>query len=195
MAKYVCSGANLKCSMGSRESELTVLPVRRTIARIKGKLMGTIMDHKPFVNIKPFGQCQSLANPTVAAATAACNGKLQKMPCVPNTTAPWIAGKMRVQICGEPTLLDNSKLTCIWAGMIEITNPGQDFVTEEGPASAQSENDSAVSEEKAKDIEVVAGNAAEPKEKVKLTVKDIVEILEKIEKKQGYEAARHYASN
>jgi hypothetical protein len=68
MAKCVCSGAKLKCTMGSRESELAALPVRRAIARIKGKLMGTIMGHKPIVNIKPFGQCQSLANPAVAAA-------------------------------------------------------------------------------------------------------------------------------
>jgi hypothetical protein len=174
---------------------LAVLPVRPTIARIKGKLMGTIMDNKPIVNIKPFGQCQSLANPTVAAATAACNGKLQKMPCIPNTTTPWIGGKMRVQICGEPTILENSKLMCMWAGMIEITNPGQDLVVDNGAISLRSKPSSVKVEKRAKEIEVVAGDAVEAEEKAELTVKDIAEILKKIEGKQGYEAARYYATN
>jgi hypothetical protein len=195
MAKYVCSGAKLKCSMGSRESALGVMPVRRSLVRIKGNLMGTIMDNKPFLNIKPFGQCQSLANPTVAAATAASNGKLQKMPCVPNTATPWIGGKMRVCICGEPTLLDNSKLMCLWAGFIEITDPGQDFVQEGFASSLDSQDDAVASEEKVKEIDVVAGETVEHEEVKKITVKDVVEILEKIEAKQGYEAARYYATN
>src|SRR5215510_12008097 len=101
MSYYVCSGAKLKCSMGSRESDLTVLPVRPALARIEGNLMGTIMDYKPFANIKPFGQCQSLTNPAVAAATSANYGRLQKMPCVPVIVSPWIGGKMGVRICGE----------------------------------------------------------------------------------------------
>jgi hypothetical protein len=195
MAKYVCSGAKLKCSMGSRESDLGVMPVRRALVRIKGNLVGTIMDNKPFVNIRPFGQCRSLANSVVAAATAACNGKLQKMPCVPNTATPWIGGKMRVQICGEPTLLDNSKLMCMWAGFIEITDPGQDFVQEGFASSLNSQEDAVASEKKAKGVEVEAGEAVEPEKTKTLTVKDVVEILEKIEEKQGYEAARYYAAN
>ena len=196
MARYVCSGAKLKCSMGSREADFGVMPTRRCLVRIEGNLVGTIMDHKPFVNIKSFGQCQSLANPTVAAATAANYGRLQKMPCVPNTTTPWIGGKMRVMISGEPTLLDSSKLLCMWAGMIEITNPGQNFV-KEGAISLHGV-DSAGTEKKAKGIEN-AGETEETESEEKdvkaLTVKDFVEILEKIEKKQGYEAARHYAAN
>ncbi len=183
MAKYACSGAKLKCSMGSRESELGVIPVRRSLVRIKGNLVGTIMDNKPFVNIRSFGQCQSLANPTVAAATAACNGKLQKMPCIPNTTTPWIGGKMRVCICGEPTLLDNSKLMCMWAGFIEITDPGQDFVQEGFEPSHNASNVSVASEEKAERVDVEGGEVVAPEEVKPLTVKDFVEILKKIEDK------------
>jgi len=196
MAKYVCSGAKMKCSMGSKESDFKVIRTGRCPVFIKGNLVGTIMDHKPFINIKPFGQCQSLANPTVAAATAAANGKLQKMPCVPNIPAPWIGGKMRVTISGEPTLLENSVQTCMWAGLIEFTNPGQDFV-QEGAQSLNADTNKVISEAKAKSVAVNARNADETEKKgVKpLTVKDFVEILEKIEREQEYEAARHYASN
>jgi hypothetical protein len=67
-----------------------------------------------------FGQCQSLANPVVAAATAANYGRLQKMPCIPNTTAPWMPGKMNVTVKGQPALMDNGKCMCMWAGVVEI---------------------------------------------------------------------------
>jgi hypothetical protein len=85
----------------------------------------------------------------------------------------------------------------MWAGMIEITNPGQDFV-KEGGKRVNSKIAPVQSEEKAKDVATTAGGDAgesEREEAKELTVKDFVEILEKIESKQGYEAARHYASN
>jgi hypothetical protein len=180
--------------MGSRQSDLGVIPGVRVPVYIEEEFMGTIMDHKPFLNIKPFGQCKSLANPTVAAATAANYGRLQPMPCVPNTATPWIGGKMNVLISNEPTLLDSSKLMCAWMGMIEITNPGQDFVME-GAESLHSPADSIKSEKKAKDVAVAVGESEEKEKTKELTVKDFVEILKKIEEKQGYEAARHYAAN
>jgi hypothetical protein len=83
----------------------------------------------------------------------------------------------------------------MWAGVIEITDPGQDLVHDDGLASSQPETGSVAPEEKAEDIEATAGTAAEPTEKAVLTVKDLAEILKKIENKQGYEAARYYASN
>jgi len=182
--------------MGSKGSNLSVIhPVEP--ARVEGHPIAAMPDHKPIVNIKSFGQCKSLANPIVAAATAASNGKLQPMPCIPNTTVPWIGAKMSVRIKGNPAILDNSKLTCMWAGIIEVTNPGQKTMKEGGTPLNYYE-ELIKSEEKAKDVAVAAGNTAErvEKEEIKeLTVKDFVEILEKIEAKQGYEAARHYASN
>lgn len=123
MANYVCNGAKTKCSMGDSPSTLMILPERKI--QLDGQFMANIMDFKPMTNIKPFGMCRSLVNPTVAAATAANLGRLQPMPCIPNTTSPWVQGETGVLLKGQPALLDNCKLQCMWAGMIELTNDGQ----------------------------------------------------------------------
>lgn len=77
------------------------------------------------VNVLPFGMCQSLANPTVAAATAAALGVLTPMPCIPVTTAPWTPGSPTVLIDGMPALNNTSKLMCVWGGVIQIIDAGQ----------------------------------------------------------------------
>ena len=124
MPYYVCKGAKLKCSMGSSQSDLNVIhPIKSVF--LHGENMANIMDHKPMMNIQPFGQCKSLANPTVAAATAANSGKLQEMPCIPNTVSPWMSGKPNVLVKMQPALMDNDKLMCMWAGLIEIKDDGQ----------------------------------------------------------------------
>jgi len=123
MPNQVCMGAMLKCSMGLAPSSLVVLPVNRVIT--SNVPAANIMDNKPMVNIMPFGMCQSPANPTVAAATAAALGVLTPMPCVPNTPAPWVPGAPTVLIANQPALDDASKLMCIWAGVIEVTYAGQ----------------------------------------------------------------------
>jgi hypothetical protein len=124
MPNYVCKGAKLKCSMGSQKAELGVLHLVKPVKLHKNPA-ATILDSKPMVNIKPFGKCKSLANPIVAAATAAANGKLQEMPCIPNTVAPWLNGKTNVIVKGKPALTDKCKCMCMWAGVIEITDAGQ----------------------------------------------------------------------
>ena len=124
MAYYVCNGAKLKCSMGDSQSDLGVIhPVDPVY--LHGELMANIMDYKPMVNIMPFGKCSSLANPVVASATAANFGVLQSMPCIPNTTAPWMKGKIDCQVKGQQALMSDCKLMCAWAGTIEITDVGQ----------------------------------------------------------------------
>jgi len=85
----------------------------------------TIMDNKPIVNIPTFGVCMSLANPTVAAATAAALGVLTPMPCIPVTAAPWAPGSPTVMIANNPALNNSSTCMCNWAGVITISVPGQ----------------------------------------------------------------------
>jgi hypothetical protein len=123
MAKQVCMGAMLKCSFGVAPSSLVVLPVNKVLS--SNMPAANIMDHKPMVNIMPFGMCQSIANPMVASATAAALGVLTPMPCIPMTMAPWVPGAPTVMLANMPTLNDSSKLICNWGGMIEVTMPGQ----------------------------------------------------------------------
>ena len=120
MSQCVCSGAQLKCSFGMAPSVLNVLPTGRVNNLAP---CATIMDYKPMVNVMTFGICQSMANPTVAAATAAAMGALTPMPCVPMTVTPWTPGCPTVLIGSSPMLNKSSKLTCTWGGQIEIVSP------------------------------------------------------------------------
>lgn len=122
MGFQVCMGAMMQCTFGVAPSTLSVLPVNRVLT---GTPDANIMDNKPMVNILPFGMCNSLANPTVAAATAAALGALTPMPCVPVTTAPWLPGAPTVLLANMPTLNDSSKLICMWGGVISPTMAGQ----------------------------------------------------------------------
>ena len=115
-------GAMLQCSFGAAPASLIVLPVNRFLVNTPA---ANILDNKPIVNVPPFGMCSSLANPAVAAATAAALGVLTPMPCVPVTPAPWAPGAPTFQIANAPALDSNCKLSCTWGGLIQITSPGQ----------------------------------------------------------------------
>jgi len=119
----VCMGATLMCSFGTAPSTLSVLPANKTFAG--GPVAANIMDNAPMVNILPFAMCTSPANPTVAAATAAALGVLTPMPCIPATAAPWAPGSPTVLIGGMPALSNSCKLMCNWAGIIQVSVPGQ----------------------------------------------------------------------
>lgn len=123
MGQHVCMGAMMQCSFGVAPSSLAVLPANKTLTA-PGPL-ANIMDNKPMANVMPFGMCQSLANPTVAAATAAAMGVLTPMPCIPNTTAPWVPGAPTVLLANMPALNNSSKLMCMWGGVIQISFAGQ----------------------------------------------------------------------
>ena len=123
MGNIVNMGAIMTCSMGLAPSSLMVLPTNKVLA--VNMPAANIMDSKPFVNILPFGMCQSLANPMVAAATAAAFGVLTPMPCIPNTPAPWIPGVPTTLLANMPILNDSCKLMCMWAGTISISFAGQ----------------------------------------------------------------------
>lgn len=125
MGQQVCMTALLQCTFGVAPSPLTVLPVNRVMNMQGAMPSATIMDNKPMVNVITFGMCSSLANPMVAAATAAALGVLTPMPCIPFTLAPWAPGCPTVLIGNMPALNNSSKLMCNWGGVISINVPGQ----------------------------------------------------------------------
>lgn len=128
MAQFVTNTALLQCTFGMAPSPLTVIGMRPMCGNMP---MANIMDMAPMANIKPFGMCQSLANPTVAAATAAAMGVLTPMPCVPVTTAPW-APPAQVMVCNMPALLNNAKCMCTWGGVISVNFAGNGAVMTSG---------------------------------------------------------------
>lgn len=121
MSFCVCSGAMISCSFGMAPSMLTVTPENKVVTSMP---LATIMDNVPMKNIMPFGMCSSMANPTVASATAAALGVLTPMPCIPVIPAPWAPGSPTALIGNFPMLHNNCKLMCAYGGVIQITNPG-----------------------------------------------------------------------
>ncbi len=123
MAQQVVNGAQLQCSMGAAPSALVVLTANKV--NCGNVPAANIMDHVPNTNIMPFGMCKAPTNPTVAAATTAAAGVLTPQPCVPATSSPWTPGAATVKLGNQPALDSTSKCMCEWAGVIQITKPGQ----------------------------------------------------------------------
>lgn len=121
---FLVDGGTLKCTFGDKESTFKVPTCHNVV--LCDKSQGSILDFAPNVNILSFGMCSSLANPTVAAATAANKGVLKKMPCVPATTMPWIGGKPDVIVDVAPALMKSSTNMCMWCGVISVTKDGQE---------------------------------------------------------------------
>jgi hypothetical protein len=122
MPQLVTAGALMTCTFGLAPSAFSVLPTNKTMA---GAPAANIMDNIPMVNIPTFGMCSSIANPTVASATAAALGVLTPMPCVPVIPAPWAPGSATFMIGGMPALNNVSKCMCAWGGVIQFGFPGQ----------------------------------------------------------------------
>ena len=122
MPQLVTEGALLTCTMGTTPCPLNVVP-KGTFA--DGLAVATITDMAPGANIASFGMCISLANPAVAAATAAAQGVLTPQPCLPVIVAPWAPPSVAVAVAGVPAVLETSTCACAWAGVISITFPGQ----------------------------------------------------------------------
>jgi hypothetical protein len=122
MPKLVTAGAMMKCSFGLAPSALVVTPENKTLVMTPA---ATIMDNIPMKNIPPFGMCNTVSNPTVAAATSAALGVLTPQPCVPVIPAPWVPGSTTTLVGFKPALHDGCKCLCAWGGVIEFTTPGQ----------------------------------------------------------------------
>ena len=114
MANPVVQTALCTCSFGVAPCVVTVSS-QQTVST-SNMLQATIMDNK----VPTFGMCSSMANPTVASATAAAMGVLTPMPCTPVTVAPWTPGAVTVMVCGKPLLNNSSKLMCAYGGVIQI---------------------------------------------------------------------------
>ncbi len=113
-------GAMLQCSFGVAPATLIVPPSAKVI--IEGTPAATIMNFE-VANVPTFGMCSSIANPEVAAATAAALGVLTPMPCVPVLT-PWVPGSPMTLIGEMPALVIGSQCMCAYGGVVQITNPG-----------------------------------------------------------------------
>lgn len=120
---YVCSGATMRCSMGTSQAKLTVLSSRTVM--LTEQPMANISDHLTRINLAPFGRCRSMGFPATASATAAHHGHLTPMPCMHNTPYPWMGGKNDHLVKGNPALLKTSTCACLWGGTISIVADGQ----------------------------------------------------------------------
>jgi len=119
MGLCVVAGAQLLCSFGTAPSPMAVLPAKRVNATAPA---ATIMDNVPTTNIVPFAMCTSPANPATKRPPPVF---FTPAPCVPATASPWAPGSSSCTIGGVPALESNSKLTCNWGGVIQVTSPGQ----------------------------------------------------------------------
>lgn len=115
MANPLVQTALCTCTFGAAPMPLTVSS-QQTV-NMCSMMAATIMDNK----FPTFGTCMSLANPTVASATAAALGVLTPMPCVPVIPAPWVPGAPTVLVCSKPLLNNSSKLMCAYGGLIQAT--------------------------------------------------------------------------
>ena len=125
MSLAVCGGAMCNCSFGMTPSTLMVTPENKCVAAAP---LASIADCTALKNIMPFGMCTSMANPTVAAATAAALGVLTPQPCIPSIASFWMPGSSKLFIGGKPALTSDSKVSCIYGGIISIANAGQSKV-------------------------------------------------------------------
>lgn len=123
MAQLVCNTAMLMCSFGVAPSTLMVTP--ENMVNASNMPAATIMDNIPMKNILPFGMCNTISNPAVAAATAAKLGVFTPAACIPVIPAPWVPGSVTVMIRSKPALNSTCKAMCTWGGVISVTFPGQ----------------------------------------------------------------------
>lgn len=122
MGFAVVNGAICQCTFGMAPCSLTVTSVTNVLG--SNLPLASIMDQTP-ANLSTFGMCNSMANPAVSAATAAALGVLTPQPCSPVISSPWAPGSPTVMVSGNPALTNTSKAMCMYAGVIQIVNPGQ----------------------------------------------------------------------
>ena len=111
----------MSCSMGTSPSAF-----QATRTNVIGPTAAGVITDFDLASIAPFGLCQSLGNPQVAAATAAAQGVLSPQPCMPVIVGAWTPGSAKVTIGEVPALDDSSQCVCSWGGTITVSSPGQE---------------------------------------------------------------------
>jgi hypothetical protein len=129
MSLPVVNGAVLQCSFGAAPGSLVVAPINKVM--FENKPVANIMDHKPMVNIMPFGVCMTITNPLTAAQTAAALGVLTPGACIPATSAPWAPGAPKTMVANFPALTDQSMCVCAYGGVVKVV-VGQAFKEQVG---------------------------------------------------------------
>jgi hypothetical protein len=123
----VVAGAVLECAMGTAPSVLVVLPVTQVM--VEARPVAVVTDNVPFLNLLPFGMCQSPANPMVMAATAAALGVLTPMPCLPMPVGPWNSPVSKTLVGGQAMLGSGGTCSCAYGGSISIKMAGAMLTT------------------------------------------------------------------
>lgn len=110
LSKYtiVKEGAILKCPFGTTTCKL-IVSGKENLKTQNGK-EASIMDCKAGSNIKGFGTCKA---------------KQPDGSCKPAVLFHWIYGNENYLVNGEPALMSNSILGCLFGGVIEIADNGQ----------------------------------------------------------------------
>lgn len=121
----VVNGATTACTFAMGAGTLVITPEKRVSCLSGGAPAGNILDFVPMKNIMPFGMCTTPTNPAVASATSAALGVLTPVPCIPVVTSPWTPGATKVILGGAPSLNQICTNTCMWGGVITITQAGQ----------------------------------------------------------------------
>ncbi|MBL8145411.1 MAG: DUF4280 domain-containing protein [Anaerolineae bacterium] len=120
-APLVVMGAQIMCPMGAAPQQLVVIPKGPPVM-VEGKPVATIQDMVPFVNVLPFGICNSPSNPAAVSAKAVG----ATAPCTPVIVAPWSPGVPQITVGGVPVI--NATCTCqctLGVGPITVMYPGQ----------------------------------------------------------------------
>jgi hypothetical protein len=125
MAVQVATGAEVMCTFGDAPAVFSASSENVAATTPAGVITDVEVE-----NIPPFGMCSAPTNPEVISATAAALGVLTPVPCFPVLT-PWTPGAVGVTINGVAALDDESECMCAWAGVITVSDPGQERVTTE----------------------------------------------------------------
>lgn len=104
----VKEGAVLRCSLGTEDSILKV-PKSHGVSAQDGN-QANISDCIGGVNIKSFCECRRDFPP---------------VSCSPGIVIKWLKGQRNCILDGEPALLENCIVPCIYGGIIKIITNGQ----------------------------------------------------------------------